>query len=58
VSFEWDSFDIDRSGSLQQAVELWIWLLESGFFSWDKTRGHWASDYSTIPLFVRLTDLC
>lgn len=56
VTWEWEDYSVDRAPSLAAAVSMWIWLLSSGYYTWDSELcGWWTDDYSAIPLFARWT---
>ena len=55
VNKEWEEPEVDRAQSLLHAVETWIWLLESGSYRW--TGEHWESDWTAVPLFLRIGGL-
>jgi hypothetical protein len=55
VTWEWEQPEVDRACSLCQAVELWVWSLESGYYRWSGQV--WDSDWDAIPVFLRLSGL-
>jgi hypothetical protein len=55
VTWEWEEPEVDRAASLWQAVELWVWLLDSDYYQWSEQG--WAYDWEAIPIFLRLTGL-
>jgi hypothetical protein len=57
VSWEADVPDADRALSLTHAVTLWVWLLESDYYSWQgpATLGHWIN--RDLPEFAFWSEL-